>query len=235
MSSQPYYTLLASLPPLPRFDQTDRLPITRERLAQRLKMLTPDDTQLFERAAEFLAWQRQTATRSNQEMIANFKKMEKHIALPALRSIFNFPIDQRTIMAALRRRFRGLPVPADGEPWGVGRYVTHIERNWDHPHFKLSEVYPWIPQARSLLEAGETLALERQLKNALWDHADRSVPPYEFGFSAVLVYIIKWDILQLWLSYDIASAQTRFEELVTEVTDEQPQLFNGSTKGITGS
>ncbi|MCP4874430.1 MAG: DUF2764 family protein, partial [Gammaproteobacteria bacterium] len=130
------------------------------------------------------------------------------------------------IMAALRRRFRDLPAPAPGEPWGVGRYVNHIERNWDDPHFKLNAVYPWIVQARIHLEAGETLALERLLKNTLWDHVDRSVPSYEFGFSAVLTYIIKWDILHRWLSYDIENAKARFEELVTEVTDEQPRLFD---------
>ena len=225
MSSQPYYTLLASLPPLPRFDQADRLPITRERLRQRFSMLAPDDAELLERAAAFLAWQQQTATRTDQEMIASFKKMEEHIAQPILQSIFDFPIDQRTIMAALRRRFCGLPAPAPGESWGVGRYVNHIERNWNDPHFKLSAVYPWIPQARIHLEAGETLGLERLLKNTLWDHVDRSVPSYEFGFSAVLTYIIKWD-LHRWLSYDIENAKARFEELVTEVTDEQPRLFD---------
>ena len=226
MSSQPYYTLLASLPPLPRFDQADRLPITRERLRQRFSMLAPDDAESLERAAAFLAWQQQTATRTDQEMIASFKQMEEHIAQPILQSIFDFPIDQRTIMAALRRRFCGLPAPAPGESWGVGCYVNHIERNWNDPHFKLSAVYPWIPQARIHLEAGETLALERLLKNTLWDHVDRSVPSYEFGFSAVLTYIIKWDILHRWLSYDIENAKARFEELVTEVTDEQPRLFD---------
>jgi hypothetical protein len=226
MGSQPYYTLLASLPPLPRFDQTERLPITRERLAQRLSMLTPDDAQLFEHATAFLAWQRQTATRTDEEMIARFKRMEAHLAHPDLQSIFDFPIDQRTIMAALRRRHRGMAAPTLGEPWGVGRYVNHIECNWDDPHFKLSAVYPWIVQARSHLEADETLALERLLKNTLWDHVDRLVPAYEFGFSAVLTYIIKWDILQRWLSYDIEDAKVRFAELVTEVTDEQPQLFD---------
>ncbi len=229
MGSQPYYTLLASLPPLPRFDQTDRLPITRERLEQRRSMLTPEDLALYERTAEFLAWQRQTATRTDEEMITKFREMEKRIALPTLQSIFDFPIDQRMVMAALRRRFRGLPAPAAGEPWGVGRYVNHIERNWDQPDFRLGAVYPWIPQARAHLEAGETLALERLLKNTLWDHVDRSVPAYEFGFSAVLVYIIKWDILDLWLSYNIEDAKVRFEELVTEVTDEQPKIFEGST------
>jgi hypothetical protein len=233
MGSQPYYTLLASLPPLPRFDQTERLPITRERLHQRLSMLTPDDARLFRHAAEFLTWQRQTATRTDQEMIVKFKKMEEHIAQSKLRSILDFPIDQLTIMVALRRRFRGLQAPASGEPWGVGRYVNHIEQNWEEPHYKLSAVYHWIPQARAHLEAGETLALERLLKNTLWDHVDRSVPPYEFGFSAVLAYIIKWDILDLWLSYNIEDAQVRFDELIAEVTDEQPEIFNGSAKNIT--
>ncbi len=227
MGRHSYYTLLASLPPLPRFDQTDRLPITQERLEQRLRMLTDEDAQLYESAAEFLAWQRQSATRSDAEMIANFKKLEDRMAVPTLQSIFDFPIDQRTIMAALRRRFRGLPAPASGEPWGVGRYVNHIERNWDDPYFKLSAVYPWIVQARSQLESGETLALERLLKNALWDHVDRSVPAYDFGFSAVVVYVFKWDILDLWLSYDIEEAKVRFDELVTEVTDEQPKIFDG--------
>ena len=226
MGTQPYYTLLASLPPLPRFDQAERLPITPERLERRLSMLTPDDAELYERAAEFLAWQRQTATRTDEEMIANFKRMEAYITHPVLQSLFDFPINQRTIMAALRRRFRGLPAPSPGELWGVGRYVNHIRRNWDDAHFKLSAVYPWIAPAHSHLAAGETLALQRLLKNALWDHVDRSVPAYEFGFSAVLTYIIKWDILHRWLSYDIEDAKVRFAELVTEVTDEQPQLFD---------
>jgi len=233
MGSQSYITLLASLPPLPRFDQTERLPITRERLHQRLSMLTPDDAQLFEHTADFLTWQGQSATRTDQEMIASFKKMEAYLVQPELRSIFDFPIDQLTIMAALRRRFLGLQAPAAGEPWGVGRYVSHIEHNWKDPDFNLSAVYHWIPQARTHLEAGETLALERLLKNTLWDHVDRSVQPYAFDLSAVLVYIIKWDILDLWLSYNIDDAQVHFDELVTEVTDEQPQLFNGSAQDIT--
>ena len=221
MGNQPYYTLLASLPPLPRFDRAERLPITRERMQQRLGMLTPEDAALFEHAAEFLAWQRQTATRTDEEMIASFKRMEEHISHPALQSFFEFPIDQRTIMAALRRRHQGFPAPSPGEPWGVGRYVRHIENNWDDPYFKLSAVYSWIPQAQAHLEAGETLALERLLKNVLWDHVDRSVEPYDFGFQAVLAYVIKWDIFQQWLSYNVEDAKKRFEELVAEVTDEQ--------------
>ena len=221
MRGQPYYTLLASLPPLPRFDRAERLPITRERLLMRAAMLTSADAERFEYVAEFLAWQRQTATRSDAEMIASFKKLEAHISHPDLQKFLELPVDESTIMAALRRRQRGRAAPSAGELWGVGRYVRHIEKYWESPHFKLSAVYPWIVQARTLLEAGETLALERLLMDTIWDHADRSVKPYDTGFKAVLSYIIKWDILDQWLSYGVEEAGKRFEELVAEVIDEQ--------------
>ena len=184
-------------------------------------MLTPEDETLLEYASEFLAWKRQTAIRTDAEMIARFKNLEEHISHPDLQSFFEFNIDQRTIMAGLRRRQRGFPVPSAGELWGVGRYVSHIQRNWEVPDFKLSAVYPWIPQARQHLEAGESLALERLLKTALWDHVDRSVEPYDYGIKAVLSYIIKWDILDQWLSYNVEEAKKRFEELVAEVINEQ--------------
>jgi hypothetical protein len=223
MRGQPYYTLLASLPPLPRFDRAERLPITRERLRQRNSMLTPEDAALLERAAEFIAWQRQTATRTDEEMITAFRKLHEQLAHPTLQSFFEFPIDQRTITAALRRRHRGFPAPSHGDPWGVGRYVRHIENNWDDPHFKLGAAHPWIIQALVHLESGETLSLERLLKNVLWDHVDHSIEPYDFGFRAVLAYMLKWDILDQWLFYNIEDAETRFQELVAEVIDEQQQ------------
>lgn len=217
MSGQPYYTLLAGLPPLRRFDEMERLPITRERLRKRLGMLDPEDAEVVEHAAEFLARQRQTAARTDEEMVGRYRRMQAHISHPDLRSFFEFSVDERTIMAALRRRRRGLPAPSPTERWGVGRYVRFIENNWDHPYFKLNAVYPWIPQAYNYLEQSQTPALERLLMNVLWDHVDRSVQPYDFSFRAVLVYIMKWDMVDRWLSYDVGKAETRFEELVAEV------------------
>jgi hypothetical protein len=154
-------------------------------------------------------------------MVASYQKLEEHFSHPDLQSFFEFNIDQRTIMAGLRRRQRGFPAPSAGKLWGVGRHVDHIQRNWDAPNFKLSAAYSWIPLARQHLEAREALALERLLKTVLWDHIDRSVDPYDFGIKAVLSYIIKWDILDQWLSYNVKAAEERFEELVAEVIDEK--------------
>jgi hypothetical protein len=221
-----YYTLIASLPWLPRFDQAERLPITRERLQERLKMLEPDDAEVVERAAAFLAWQRHPAERTDHDVIVKYHRMMEVITHPTLSILVEEVVDQRTIMVALRRRHRGLPAPAASDPWAVGRWTGSIERNWDVPDFKLSIFYPWLPQAKAYLESGEALALEKFLMDLAWDRIDRLAQESDFGFESVLAYLFKWDMLQRWLSYNAEAAQARFEELVLEVTDEYEQLFN---------
>ena len=226
MPTRLYYTLLASLPPLSRFDRAGRLPISRERLNQRLRMLAPDDARLLDQMTAFLVWRKDASSLTDKDMISRFKDLEKWLTKSDLNTLLTFPVDQRTIMAALRRRHRGGSPPTGGEPWGAGRFVRHIERNWEAPHFKLAAVYPWITRARLHLEAGEILALDRLLKNTLWDHMDRTVPAYEFGIRAVMSYRIKWDILDQWLSHDVKKARIRFEGLLKEITDGQTKLFH---------
>jgi hypothetical protein len=221
-----YYTLIASLPWLPRFDQAERLPITRERLLERLKMLEPDDAEVVERAVAFLAWQRHPAERTDHDMIVKYRQMMELITHPTLSILIEEMVDQRTIMAALRRRHRGLPAPTATEPWGVGRWMKSIEDNWDVPDFKLSIFYPWLPQVRTYLESGEVLTLEKFLMNQAWNRIDRLVQGNAFGLESVLAYLFKWDMLQRWLSYNTEAAQARFEELVLEVTNKYEQLFN---------
>lgn len=226
MGRQPYYTLLAGLPPLPRFEVARRLPISRERLQQRLRMLTPSDTRFLERATPFLTWQKDVPNLTDREMAIRFKKLVETVSGSHLNTLIDFSVDQRTIMVAFRRRHRGFDPPNTEELWGYGRYVRHIERNWERPHFKLAAVYPWISEAKRHLEAGEVLALDRLLKNVLWDHLDRTVPPYDFGFPTVISYRMKWDMLAQWLTHNAEKAGERFEELVKEITHGQPKLFH---------
>ena len=81
-----YITLVSSLPALPRFDQAERLPINRERLEARLRMLEPDDFALVERTASFLAWQRQPVERTDGDVVVLFKGMSELAGdYPALR------------------------------------------------------------------------------------------------------------------------------------------------------
>ena len=221
-----YYTLVASLPWLPRFDRTDRLPITRERLLKRFRMLNPDDAELVERGIEFLAWYRHPVERTDAEMVSAYERLMTVIDDPVVLTVIELAVDQRMIIVALRRRHRGLPAPTPGEPWGVGRWVHHIERNWDDPDFKLKSEYPWISQARAHLEAGETLALDRLLIELLWDCMDRFLEKDMFSFEALLAYLFKWGLINQWLSYNREAAKARFEQLVMEVSGADNNLFD---------
>jgi len=226
MMRQPYYTLLVSLPPLPRFDRAERLPISRERLQQRLRMLNSHDAEMLESAAAFLTWQKDAQRLTDSEMVARFEKMVGSISSAPLKTLLDFPLDQRTMMAALRRRQQGLKRPSHKDPWGVGQYVEHIERNWDAPHFRLAKLYPWLPQAKLYLEDDSVLDLDRLLKNVLWGYLDGSVPDWDFGFRAVMAYRMKWDMVDQWLTHDATKAAERFNELVKEIIHEQPKLFH---------
>ena len=226
MSQHAYYTLIASLPYLPRFDQSERLPISAKRLAERLQMLSSEDAAVVKRGIEFLAWRQHPTERTDREMVARYQHMMELVTHPALKKLMAFIIDQRTIVVALRRRQLGLPVPVAGEPWGVGQWVGYIEQHWDDETFQLGRIHRWIPQAKTYLEQGETLRLERLQLNLIWDHVDRSTQDNGFGFESVLAYLFKWNIVREWLCHNPAAAQARFADLVAEVLHEHQQLFN---------
>lgn len=222
-----YYTLVASLPHLPRFDKAGRLPITRERLLRRLKMLDSEDYKRAWQVAEFIAWKRQPLGRTNEEILSIYNQGVKLIfESKSLQPLFEIPVNQKTIMTALRRREKGLPPPSGKEPWGVGPLVSHIAHNWDKSFFKLQSIYPWIVQAQTYLHEGELLKLEYLLANLTWNKLDFVLMKKPFGFEVVVAYLLKWDIIAQWLSYNIEGAKARFDELVLETINEYEQQSN---------
>lgn len=227
MKNKGYYTLLTSLPHLPRFDKANRLPITRERLLQRLKMLDAEDYKLADRVADFIAWKRQPTGRTNAEITSIYNQgIEQIFKSKRLKPLFELTVDQKTIMTALRSREKGMSRPAAGQIWGVGSLVQHIEQNWDKPLFRLQSRYPWIVQAESYLRDGELLKLEYLLANLVWNKLEFLLIKNYFGFEVVMAYLLKWDILRQWLSYNTQEAKARFDELVLETINEyekQPQ------------
>lgn len=227
MKNKGYYTLIASLPHLPRFDKADRLPISRERLIQRLNMLDSEDYKLAEIVAEFISWRRQPVGRTNAEIVSIYNKGVKLIfESKLLKPLFELPVNQKTIITALRRREKGLQCPRPGELWGVGPLVPQIEHNWDKPFFKLQSTYPWIVQAQTFLQKGELLKLEFLLANLIWNKMEFVLFKNYFGFEVVAAYLLKWDILQQWLSYNTEEAKARFDELVLETINEYEQQSN---------
>jgi hypothetical protein len=220
-----YYTLITSLPWLPRFDRAEHLPISQERLNERLRMLEPDDARVVRRGLAFWEWREHPTERTDAEMVERYHRLIEVSEHPVLKQLIDYAVDQRTIVVALRRRQRDLPAPQAGEPWGVGRWVHAIERHWDDGDFRLGQIYPWIAQAKAYLEQGATFELERYLMEQLWTYIERAIPGNNFGFEFVLAYLFKWRLVQQWLSYNVEAASARFDGLLSEVMHEHQQLF----------
>ena len=220
MGQHAYYTLVASLPHLPHFERAERLPISEKRLRERLRMLEADDIEVVRRGVEFLAWRDHPTERTDAEMVSRYQHLMAISLHPRLKEFIDFIIDQRTIMVALRRAHLGLPAPRPGEPWGVGRWVRHIEQHWDDETFKLRRIYPWIPEAKTYLATGDMLKLERLQMNLVWTHVERETQDNYFGIEAVLAYLFKWNLVREWLIHNTDAAKARFAELVAEALHE---------------
>lgn len=225
MSGKAYYTLVASLPQLPHFERAEWLPLSRKQLDERLSMLTPGHSVQLRLAEDLVQWQRQPVTRTSEQVVDSYNRLLPLLTYPALREFVEYRMAQRTMLAALRRRRRGLGPPQGGEVWGVGAWVRRIASAWDRTDLGLGRFLPWLDEAAKRLESGDALGLERLLMDVVWTRLGRLSERSVFGFEPVIAFVFRWDILQRWLSYDAEAGKARFQDLIGEVTREHQQLF----------
>jgi len=219
--AEQYITLITSLPYLPLFEKAERSPITRLRLEQRLRILDADDARQLAIAEALVSWRMSPAKpKTDQEMVIRCRAVLQEISDPALREFVEFRIDQQTILAALRQRNDVFESAFLEKVNGASRWARVIASRWDNPDFKLAAVYPWIPQARTYIEANDATALDRLMMGIIWQQLSRIADSNRFGFEAVFAFVFKWDILQAWLARDAGKAKNRFQELIKEVTND---------------
>jgi hypothetical protein len=213
-----YYTVVASFPHLPYFAEAERLPLSRLRLEQRLRMLDADETRQILQA-EFLAGWRLPAGKlgSGGKITAQYKSMLQSISQPVLREFVEYRLDIQTLLAALRIRQAGRDPKQYPGTWGIGRLVKHIEAHWDAADFRLGTVYPWVQEADSYLAASDAMALDRLLMDTVWRKLSRLADMSPFGFEAITAFVFKWDILQAWLQRDAPTAKQRFQVMIEEI------------------
>jgi hypothetical protein len=209
-----YYTLMGSLPALPRFDRAPRLPLSRERFAARLEWLHAEDRAVLHQAEGFIAWQGQPLARTDEEVLERYRAFVAGVRYPALRVLTEQRMGLRTIVAGLRRRARGEGVPRGS--WGIEPWASHMSRHWAEPDFRLGRRVPWLQRASEFLAAGEAVALERLLMGLVWDQQGAVAAREPFAFPAVLAYRFKWDLTERWLSQSVDAARGRIARLVDE-------------------
>ncbi len=219
--AEEYITLVASLPHLPPFEKAEWSPITRLRLDQRLHILESGDARQLAIAEALVSWRLSLAKpKTDKEMALRCRAARQEISQPALREFVEFRIDQQTILAALRQRNTTFESAFLEQVNGASRWAASIASHWDSPDFQLAAVFPWIPEARSYLEANDASGLDRLMMNVIWQRLSRIAESNVFGFEAVFAFVFKWDILQAWLARDAVKAKSRFQELIKEVKND---------------
>jgi hypothetical protein len=213
MSDARYYTVLGSLPHLPRFDRARRLPISREHLDQRLSMLSAVDARVVRQAEEFLGWHAEPAL-GDAAILAAFDTWLQHVRQPALRRFAEFRMLLRTVVAAFRWRRLGQGLPAGR--WGIEPWATHIRRNFEHANFALIPRLPWVAPIADGIERRASLELQQHLLHTVWGALETLPGPQSFTLDAIIVYMFKWDVLDRWLRYDAAATRHQLLALVRQ-------------------
>lgn len=220
-----YVTLMASLPPVGKLFEAKQTPISRLKLESRLKMLTEKDAILLNRISSLIAWSEQPMERTDAEFIGEAQRFFEEVRCPILQEIVAYRLDVRTVVAALRRHYRGERNPPIGQPWGLGRWVNYIERHWTEPEFHLEVMFPWVSEAHRLLNANDSVALERLQFEVNWKMLQRVETGHYFDFEAVVIYLMRWSMVDRWIRYNGEVAVERFRKLVDAGSEKFADLF----------
>ncbi|GGE76741.1 hypothetical protein H1W37_00325 [Stappia taiwanensis] len=226
-----YVTLAASLPYLGRLFTEAHLPISRFRLEARLDQLSAEHRTLLDEIVAAIAWDRVAQLDSDAQIIDRCRQvMERLEAYPALQEILRARLEMRTIVAALRRRHDGAVDAGEIADWGYGRWLGTMRANWSDPAFGLGHFMPWVGEAQAKLMQDDRIGLERVILSEGFRQMDRLAEGHEFDFEAVVIYVLRWRLVERWRQYDAERATARLGGLLDAAMDAAPS--DGIAAGV---
>lgn len=226
-----YTLLLCSLPYLPPPLREERfIPPSRIQINKALKLLSVEDTTRMQRINAVLHWSHLPIERDDAAMMAEAEKLLLEEPSAFLREVVLERLELRTFIAAMRRRELNC-MPQAGEYWGIGRYTRRILMHWHDPAFGLGHVFGWLNEAVRLLRNGNTLMLDRLLMHESWRRLQRVEDCHNFGFDAVALYVMRWNILDRLYRQREDAAVIRFKSMVTDALNDQQLIFEPESTG----
>lgn len=211
-----YTLLLSSLPVQPvELFSTKILPISRIQLDKRLLLLDTEDSADLVRIEELLHWSKMHEW-NDFNIISHGQEAMALIRSDFLRSLVQWRLELRTLLTVLRRRHAGQELPADQQFYGFcdRLRLSFIRRNWHKPDFGLGLSIPWLKPAQQLIAEDKTLELDKLMLTLNWNHYARLSLGHTFDFPAVVLYVLRWYLINRWVSYDSDRALLRFNELI---------------------
>ena len=196
------------------------MPISPLKLDERLKMLEPHDARVIDEMSNFLVWERQPLEQTDEAILRRYDKFNHEVDNRFARELISHTMAIRTIFAGLRcRRLQLEP------PQGVAPIAAQIAKNWNHPDFRLGAQYPWISEVDRQLNGDAPFDLERMRIELLWRRLHRLAEEHFFTFEAVVLYLMRWELVYRWTQRDAEVGQRKFERLVTDAMGEFANMF----------
>jgi hypothetical protein len=216
MRADRYVMLVSSLPHLGRLFRAQERPLTRIQLERRLRLLEPEDAGTLRRIENRLRWAVLAPGAHDREQAERGRDLVAGLAESTLREVVARRLEARTLVAALRRRRDGEAAPDDPAALGYHRQGATILRHWRARGFGLARQAPWVADAEDLLAASDSIALERLLLQQAWSDLDQLGRGHAFDFPAVVLYVLKWDLMDRWMRYDARAGRQRFERVAAD-------------------
>jgi uncharacterized protein DUF2764 len=221
-----YITLISSLPPhTPGLFATKQPPISRLKLDERLQMLEPEDTNDLALIENLVHWDRIPIETTDAEMIRRGERARDQLSNEFIKDIIRWRLELRTAVAALRLRQIQKRLPTYAKKWEYGRWIPFIEKHWHESAFALGKIFTWLPDAERFLQEKNYLALERLLLAQSWEHYSRVAEDHYFDFEAVVIYVLRWDVIDRWSRYNVEKARKRFVEMTDTALGDYTKMF----------
>lgn len=227
MAENAYYTLLTSLPHIDSLFNSKITPISRIQLDRRLSMLSTADRDTLVKVEHLVHWSHLGDEIKEDYLINLAERLLQQLDSPDLKELVNWRLDMRTIAAALRRKARGIQAPTSAK-WSYGSRYAYIRRNWNHPNLGLQNAFPWIPVAVECLAKKEYLTLEKTVMEAVWNKLNELGARHRFDFEAVVIYLLRWNLVARWTAYNGDEAVVRFNELTRQALGDFARQLPGA-------
>jgi hypothetical protein len=225
-ASSPYIMLMASLPPLGDLFGQNQTPLTEIQLRHRLRFLTDQDSKTLSQIEQLVRRSKQPAEWTDAQIVGSTKALLHHLRSNTLKQAVEFVVNLRTIVAALRRRKLGENSPPKQSDWGYSPWIKRIERHWTEPDFGLGSAVHWLPEAGRLWDNDDSVELERLILVESWKQFSRLSNGHYFDFAAVVLYVLRWSLINRRVNYDRETAQKRFNSLIDDGIGNFDQLFS---------
>ena len=215
------YTMLVTRLPAHKnnlFDEK-QIPLSRIQLNKRLALLDEKDAADLLKIEKLLHWSH-IKTDINQSVVNESLESIGSINSDFIKKMIVWRLELRIILAALRMRHLGQKKPPTKKIFGFDYWYFVMTKYWHQPDLGLAKQLPWLPKANELLVANESFQLEKYLFGVVWDHYYQLGLGHYFNFEAVILYVLRWDIIDRWTSYNKEIAIQRFNDLIdTELQD----------------